>query len=114
MWFKIKEIMYSSGDYVRLESNNELKVIKQVVPIKNKVFYVCDDNIWYDEDLLYPYRLKIDIKKSLGEELQLSDFGKEETVLSSLVDFLIAEENSKELDNFIEDFKDVDIDMDMW
>ena len=42
-------MMYNTGDYVRLESSNELKVIVRVVPIENKVFYVCNDNIWYDE-----------------------------------------------------------------
>lgn len=106
--------MYSTGDYVRLESSNELKLVVRVVPIENKVFYVCDDNIWYDEDSLYPYNMKIEIKESLGQKLSLSDFGKEEVLLPSIVDYLLDEENSEELEKFIDDFKGEDIDMDMW
>jgi hypothetical protein len=108
-------MMYIPGDYVRLESSNELKVIVRVVPIENKVFYVCNDNIWYDEESLYPYKMKIDIKESLGEDLTLSDFGKEDVVLSSLVDYLTYKENSDKLEKFIKDLtEDMEIDMDMW
>jgi len=62
-----------------------------------------------------PYKMKIDIKESLGEDLTLSDFGKEDVVLSSLVDYLTDEDNSDKLEKFINDLtEDMEIDMDMW
>lgn len=78
--------MYRKGEYVRVEGTNELKQIKNVVDIGDKLFYVSTDNIWFDEELIYPESMKFDIKSSLGEKLTLSDFGNKEDVLNECVD----------------------------
>lgn len=106
--------MYKKGDFVRVEGTNELKEVIRVTQIENKFFYVCDDNLWYDEDLLYPAKMKLEIKESLGEQLTLSDFGNREDVMKELVEYLTDEENSEKLEEVINSFKDVEFDWDDW
>lgn len=91
--------MYKEGDLVRLENTNELRVIERVVNIGDKIFYICD-NVWYDEELIYPANFKIEVKTALNEELRLSDFGKPTDVINDFVE--VMKNDKDKLDKFLE------------
>ena len=93
-------MMYQEGQYVRLERNNELKLVKEVVTGGNNNMYVCCDDKWYNEDELYPHEMKIEVKNTLNELLSLSDFGEPKKVLSDLVDY-VSNMNEKEFNKFL-------------
>jgi hypothetical protein len=102
--------MYIKGQLVRLESTNELRTIKNLVTVGNKTVYVCDDNVWYDESLLYPHDMKFQIKDSMNEKHTLSDYGKRDDVINEMVSFFNEdEENFNEFLNLIENY-DFDFD----
>lgn len=110
--------MYSVNQYVRVEGTNTLKVITEIVNVGDKNFYICDDNVWYDESLIYPHDMKIQLKESMGEKLSLSDFGDVNEVLSDLSDYINTPECIKKLNDFFEsggldriecDFSQVDL-----
>lgn len=109
--------MYEVGDQVRLENTNELKIIVEPIITKHKNLYLCDDDIIYDEDFLYPKNMKLEIKTSLGEKLLISDFGPKEKVLSDFVDVYEKSPKKKRkkiINNLINVIEDDGIDIDVF
>ena len=104
-------MMYQEGQYVRLERNNELKLIKEVVTGGNNTMYICCDNNWYNDDELYPHEMKIEIKNTLNQLLSLSDFGEPKQVLSDLVDY-VSNMDEENFNKFLDIIKTSEIDFD--
>jgi len=100
--------MYYKGQIVRLESTNELRTIKNLVTIGDKTIYVCDDNVWYDESLLYPHDMKFQIKDSIGEKYVFSDYGNEEKVIDDLISHITEDEDR--FDDFLKMVENYDFD----
>lgn len=103
--------MYQEGQYVRLEKNNELKLIKEVVSGGNKKMYVCCDDKWYNEDDLYPHEMKIEIKNTLNQLLSLSDFGEPQKVALDMIDY-VKNMNETDFREFLKIFRKAEIDFD--
>lgn len=96
--------MYSKGDKVRVDGVNTLKTIIEIIVIKGKNLYVCDDGLWYDEELLYPADVILRTNIILGQESFISDFGKKDDVLKEFSNYInndVTEDEFKVFLNFV-------------
>lgn len=100
--------MYKKGDVVRVEGTNNLKTIINVLQIKNKFLYICDDNIWYDEELIYPENMKFEIKDLLYERYNLSDYGEKSEILSDVSNYINNVMSDIEFNQFLETVDNID------
>jgi hypothetical protein len=102
-------MIYYKGDYVRLESNNEIKEVVDFMEVENKTFYLCDDDIWYDENFIYPSNMKIQTKCALGESLTMNDFGGKNNVLDDISEY-VNNVDKKEFKKFLDVIRNCEMD----
>jgi len=103
--------MYSKGDKVRVEGINTLKTIIEVINVKGKNLYVCDDSLWYDEDLLYPANIMIETKIILGQKCSISDFGNRDEVLNDFSDYMNSNGTEDDFKLFLKFVRTCDIEL---
>jgi len=103
--------MYSRGDKVRVDGVNTLRTIIDIIEVKGKNLYVCDDSLWYDENLLYPASIMLETKIILGQECSLSDFGNRDEVLNELSDYVSKDITDDEFKTVLNFFRTAEIEL---
>jgi len=103
--------VYLRGDKVRVEGVNTLRTIIDIVEVKDKNLYVCDDGLWYDECLLYPSSIMLETKIILGQECSLSDFGNRDEVLTELSEYVSEDITDDEFKTVLKFFRTAEIEL---